>query len=125
MIEHTLDTANSILHIRPKSALGEGDFAELAKTVDQHIEKTGTGLAGLIVEVQAFPGWESLGAMAAHFRFVRDHHRRVRKVAIVTDSAIGNVAEHFASHFVAAEIRHFRAGELEAAKQWIKEGRAH
>jgi hypothetical protein len=119
MIDYTLDAASSILHIRPKSALKEDDFAQLAKTVDQHIEKTGSGLAGLIVEVQAFPGWESLGAMVAHFRFVRDHHRRVRKVAIVTDSALGNVAERFASHFVAAEIRHFRAGEIEAAKQWI------
>jgi hypothetical protein len=34
-------------------------------------------------------------------------------------SALGNVAEHLASHFVSAEIRHFSAGELEAAKEWI------
>jgi len=118
MIEHTLDTANSILYLRPKSALEQGDFAQLAKTVDPHIEKTG-GLAGLIIEAPRFPGWESFGAMAAHFRFVRDHHKRIRKVALVTDSAIGNVAQHLASHFVSAEIRHFAAGELEAAKQWV------
>ena len=118
MIEHTLDAANSILYLRPKSALEQGDFAQLAKTVDPHIEKTG-GLAGLIIEAPRFPGWESFGAMAAHFRFVRDHHKRIRKVALVTDSAIGNVAQHLASHFVSAEIRHFAAGELEAAKQWV------
>ncbi len=76
-------------------------------------------LAGLILEATAFPGWESLGAMASHFRFVRDHHKRIKRIAVVTDSAMGNVAEHLASHFVAAEIRHFPAGELEAAKQWI------
>ncbi len=109
---------NSILYLRPKSALEQGDFAQLAKTVDPHIEKTG-GLAGLIIEAPRFPGWESFGAMAAHFRFVRDHHKRIRKVALVTDSAIGNVAQHLASHFVSAEIRHFAAGELEAAKQWV------
>ena len=118
MIEHTLDAAQSILYLRPKSALEQGDFAQLAKTVDPHIEKTG-GLAGLIIEAPRFPGWESFGAMAAHFRFVRDHHKRIRKVALVTDSAIGNVAQHLASHFVSAEIRHFAAGELEAAKQWV------
>lgn len=77
------------------------------------------GLAGLIIEAPVFPGWESLGAMAAHFRFVRDHHKRIRKVGLVTDSALGTVAERLASHFVSAEIRHFSAGELEAAKQWI------
>ena len=118
MIEHTFDTANAILYVRPISALEDGDFLLLAETVDPYIEKTG-GLAGLIIEAATFPGWESLGAMAAHFRFVRDHHRHIRKIGLVTDSAMGNVAEHLASHFVSAEIRHFSAGELEAAKQWI------
>ena len=118
MIEHTLDTAQSILYVRPKSALEQGDFVKLAKTVDPYILETGD-LAGLIIEVPTFPGWESLGAMAAHFRFVRDHHKHIKKIGLVTDSVLGDVAEHFASHFVFAEIRHFSAGELEAAKQWI------
>ena len=117
MIEHTLDSANSILYVRPKSRLEEADFAQLAKTVDAHIEEKGD-LAGLIIEVASFPGWESLGAMASHFRFVRDHHKHIKKIGVVTDSPMGNVAENLASHFVAAEIRHFPAGQLEAAKQW-------
>ena len=118
MLEHSLDKTNSILYLRPTSSLQESDFAALAKTVDPHIEQSGD-LAGIILEAAAFPGWDSFGAMASHFRFVRDHHKRVRKIAIVTDSAMGTVGEHFASHFVAAELRHFPAGELEAAKQWI------
>ena len=118
MIEHTLDRAHSILYVRPKSKLEQSDFVQLAKTVDPHIEKNGD-LAGLIIEVTSFPGWESLGAMASHLRFVRDHHRHIKKIAVVTDSAMGNVAEHLASHFVAAEIRRFPAGELEAAEQWV------
>ena len=43
------------------------------------------------------------------------------KVALVTDSALGDVAERLASHFVAAEIKHFPAGQAEAAKRWIRE----
>ena len=118
MIEYRLDPATSIVYVRPKSALAQDDFVRLARAVDPHIEATG-GLAGLIIEISAFPGWDSLGAMAAHFRFVRDHHARIRKVAVVTDSPLGTVAEHLASHFVAAEIRHFSAGQAEAAQQWI------
>src|SRR5262245_24812033 len=121
MVEHELDTAHSILYVRPKNALAAEDFAKIAGTVDPHIEATG-GLAGIVIETRSFPGGESLGAMAAHFRFVRDHHRRVRKVAVVTDSPFGSVAEHLASHFVSAEIKHFPAGEAEAAKQWILSG---
>src|SRR6476660_849427 len=118
MLDFHLDTADSILYLRPKSALAADDFAKVASTVDPHIEATG-GLAGILIETPSFPGWEGLGAMAAHFRFVRDHHRRVRKVAVVTDSVLGRVAEHLASHFVSAEIKRFPAGEAEAAKQWI------
>jgi hypothetical protein len=118
MIEHSFDAANAILHIHPKGPLAKSDFAALAKSVDPHIEKAGA-VAGLIIELAAFPGWENLGAMAAHFRFVRDHHRQIKKVAVVTDSALGKLAENLGSHFVAAEIKRFPAGGLESARQWI------
>jgi hypothetical protein len=118
MIEHTLDKAHSILYVRPQSKLEQADFEQLAATVDPHIEERGA-LAGLIIEVAAFPGWDSFGAMASHFRFVRDHHKHIKKIGVVTDSPVGTVAENLASHIVAAEIKHFRAGELEAAKQWV------
>lgn len=118
MIEHTLDKAHSILYVRPQSKLEQADFEQLAATVDPHIEERGA-LAGLIIEVAAFPGWDSFGAKASHFRFVRDHHKHIKKIGVVTDSPVGTVAENLASHFVAAEIKHFRAGELEAAKQWV------
>jgi hypothetical protein len=118
MIENSLDREHSILHVWPKAALSEADFAALARTVDPHIEKTGK-LAGILIEAPGFPGWDSFGAMAAHIRFVRDHHKHVRRIAVVTDSPMGKAAEHLASHFVAAEIRQFPAGQAEAAKQWI------
>jgi len=118
MIEYNLDTEHSILHVHPKSALEQEDFIELANAVDPHIEATG-GLAGLIIETPGFPGWENFGAMVKHLRFIRDHHKRVKKIAVVTDSHLGDVAEHLTSHFVSAEIKHFPAGQTEEAKQWI------
>lgn len=121
MIDHSFDAAQSILHLRPKAALTKEDFAQITKTVDPQIEKTGA-LAGIIIEISAFPGWDSLGAMAAHFRFVRDHHKRVKKIAVVTDAKLGAVAENLASHFVAATIKHFPAGQAEAARKWIASG---
>src|SRR5271167_1435610 len=118
MIEYDLDKEHSILHVQPKSPLEQEDFVKLAAAVDPYIEATGS-LAGLIIEAAAFPGWESFGAMVTHFRFVRDHHKHVKRIAVVTDSSMGDVAERLASHFVSAEIRHFPAGQIEAARQWI------
>lgn len=121
MIEYDLDAQHSILWVQPKSAIGEDDFVKLAGVVDPHIEATG-GLGGLIIEAPAFPGWDSFGSMIKHFRFVRDHHKNVKKIGVVTDSHLGDFAERLASHFVSAEIRHFPAGQTEAARQWIISG---
>ena len=118
MIDHTLDTANAILHLRPRSALEPSDFEQLAKAVDPFIAERGD-LAGLIVETPGFPGWSSFGAMAAHMRFVRDHHKHIRKIAIVTDSPLGNIGEHLVSHFISAEVRQFSSSDAAAARQWI------
>jgi hypothetical protein len=118
MIEHHLDEARAILHVRPKQSLERSDFEKLAEVVDPFISTTGD-LAGLIVEAPGFPGWSSFGALVAHMRFVRDHHRHIKKIAVVTDSALGNLAEHLVSHFVSAEIKQFPSGGLEEARQWI------
>lgn len=118
MVIYDLDALHSILYVRPVSALQGHDFVDLAKSVDPHIEATGS-LAGLIIEISGFPGWEDLAAMTAHFRFVRDHHRRIKKIAILTDSLLGSLAERLASHFVSADIRRFPARANDAARQWI------
>ena len=121
MIDHSFDAAQGVLHLRPKAALTKEDFAQITKTVDPHIEKAGK-LAGIIIEIAAFPGWDSIGAMAAHLRFVRDHHKKVQKIAVVTDAKLGAVAERLASHFVAATIKHFPAGQADAARKWLAGG---
>ena len=118
MIEHHLDTDNAVLYVHPQGALQKEDFERLAQAIDPFIALHGA-LAGLLVETSHFPGWENFGAMIRHFRFVHDHHRRIRRVALVTDSVIGELAEHLASHFVAAEVRHFPALEHDAASAWL------
>ena len=107
--------------VRPQSRLDKDDFVELAKAVDPQIEATGD-LAGVIIDAPSFPGWQDFGSMISHFRFVRDHQKHIKRVAVVTDSALGNVAEHLASHFVSAEIKQFPGGQTEAARHWITTG---
>lgn len=121
MIDFDFDTAQSVLLVRPQSRLEKDDFIKLANAVDPQIESAGD-LAGVIIDAPSFPGWDSFGAMVGHLRFVRDHHKHVKKVAVVTDSAFGDVAEHLASHFVSAQIKEFPAAQTEAAREWILTG---
>jgi SpoIIAA-like len=121
MIDYELDKANRILRVRPVSSLDKNDFAELAKAVDPEIETSGD-LAGLIIDAPHFPGWDSFGSVVTHIRFVHDHHEHVKKIAVVTDSHLGDFAERLVSHFVSAEIRQFPAGQIEQAQHWIVGG---
>jgi len=118
MLEYKLNETTAVLLVRPNGPLRTEDFNELSQVIDPFIERSGA-LHGLILETAHFPGWENLGAAVRHFRFVRDHHKNIKRVAIVTDSHIGDAAEHIGSHFVAATVRHFKANELKEAEAWI------
>ena len=119
MIKATLDKATGILHVKPSGPLEEGDFETLAGLADPYIAKNGA-LAGLVVEIERFPGWKNLAGMLKHFRFVRGHHRKIRRIALVTDARIGKFGVRFARHFVAAEVRRFPATQMKEAKAWLK-----
>lgn len=118
MLNYSLDSDSGILYLRPGAPLEKNDFESLASKVDPLIEKRGS-LAGILIEAPEFPGWENFGALAAHLRFVRDHHKHAEKIAVVTDSPLGAFAERVASHFVAATIRRFPAGQSAEAERWI------
>ena len=117
MIEAKLDADVGVLHVRPVAALAQTDFRELAALADPFIEERGS-LPGLLLEIGRFPGWEDIAAFVEHFRFVRDHHKHLARVAVVTAQALGELAEKVASHFVAAQVRHYASGQLAQACAW-------
>jgi len=118
MLEVTLEEPAGIAILRPHGALSKSDFEHAASLIDPLIEKTGK-LNGLIIQVPSFPGWDSFAGFMAHMKFVRNHHARLTHLAFVTDSPIGNLAEHLAGHFIKAEIRAFPHEGLEEAKRWV------
>ncbi|MCJ7541892.1 MAG: STAS/SEC14 domain-containing protein [Desulfobacterales bacterium] len=118
MIFYDLDENAGVLTVRPEGKLETQDFLTLSEVVDPFIKERG-GLNGIIIVTKKFPGWEDFNGMIEHMRFVRNHHRKIAKVAIVTDSKIADVAESLGKHFVKASIKHFSFKELESAKGWM------
>jgi hypothetical protein len=120
MIKHELLEDDAILIVSPSEALESQDFDDLARAVDPYIEEHGP-LAGLVIETQRFPGWDSFGSLISHLRFVREHHQNIKKVAAATDSGFLSILPLVANHFVAAEVRHFNFADKSEAMQWIRE----
>ena len=90
----------------------------IAAKVDPVIESEGK-LEGLVIKTRDFPGWESFSDVVEHIRFVKNHHQKIKKVALVTDAAVADIFPGVVSHFVKAEIKHFAFDDFEKAVEWI------
>ncbi len=118
MLSVEIDEVSGLAILEPDGPLTKGDFESAAKVIDPYIENTDQ-FNGIIIHTESFPGWDSFAALASHLRFVKEHHKKISRVAISTNSVIGNFSEGVASHFVNAEIKLFSYQELEQAKDWI------
>ena len=104
--------------IEPQGPLSKEDFAAIASQIDPLIKRDGY-LDGLIIKTRDFPGWEGLGDIIEHFRFVKNHHQVIKKIALVTDAKVGEIFPSIVSHFVKAEVKHFEFDDYGAAVEWV------
>lgn len=119
MIQHDFIPERGLLIVRPAGPLTREDFRELARSVDPFLEKHGR-LEGLLIDAPRFPGWADLAGLLSHLQFIHGHHRRIRRVAAVTDEPLARFIPALARHFVEAELRRFGADEREAALAWLE-----
>ena len=120
MVDHELLRDEGILVIRPEGSLEAADFQEIAQEIDPYIKANGI-LHGVLIDAESFPDWKDLAALAAHLRFARDHHRKIEKVAVVSDSNFITSAPQIAGHFVQADVRRFSHSQMDEALAWLQE----
>ncbi|GBE04895.1 MAG TPA: STAS/SEC14 domain-containing protein [Nitrospirae bacterium] len=120
MISFEIIKEDGIVVIEPSGTLEQADFERLTKEIDAYINEKGF-VNGIIIHTRNFPGWESFGAFTHHMKFIKDHHRKIKKVAAVTGSTFMSIAPKIANHFVSAEVKHFDYADMDAAKKWVKE----
>lgn len=118
MIDFDLMREQGILVVSPKGPLEQRDFVSLAESVDPYLAAEGR-LIGLMIYTESFPGWDDFAALVSHLKFVRNHHRQIRRVVGVSDSGFLSVLPRFAAHFVHAEIKHFPHSDRQQALDWL------
>jgi hypothetical protein len=123
MLSVEIDEARGVAILVPAGPLASDDFESAAGLIDPYIERAGH-LNGLVIHMQAFPGWDSFAALISHLRFVKEHHRKISRVAFSTESRLGSLAEALGGHFVSAEIRVFPYQDLQQAKNWVADDTA-
>ena len=123
MLDYSLDKTDGILALEPKGPLTADDFKALTADVDSYLAGH-NGLTGLLLTVAHVPGWENFEALVQHLRFVRDHHKRIARVAVLTDNSLLKIAPHVAAHFAHPDFRVFASGDRAGAINWLKGSQA-
>lgn len=118
-LEYYLDQSTGVLRVELSAPLESEDFKELTHEVDSWLERGGA-LRAIVVHAAKFPGWENVGSMLSHIEFIRDHHQKIRRVALCMDGELPQIVSSVGQHFVAAELKNFPANSLEEAMDWAR-----
>ncbi|MEP7154844.1 MAG: STAS/SEC14 domain-containing protein [Betaproteobacteria bacterium] len=119
MLDYSIMEPEGILLLKPGAPLSREDFAGLTTVVDTYLEDHAR-LHGVLIHAKDFPGWEDMGGFTAHMHFVHDHHKKVERIAVVTDSVIAGLVESLGKHFIAAEVKKFDFDRYAEAFTWLK-----
>ena len=119
MLDYSIMVPEGILVLKPNAPLSKEDFSGLSAVADAYLSDH-PKLHGVMIQTKGFPGWENFGGFMAHMKFVREHHKQVERVAVVTDSPIANIAEVLGKHFTSAEIRHFPFSDEAKSLEWLE-----
>jgi len=118
MLEYSVMRPEGILVLKPHSPLTREDFAGLNGLVDAYLADHDK-LNGVLIQSKEFPGWENFNGFTAHMHFVRDNHKKVERIAIVTDSPAASLAETIGNHFTSAEVKRFPYPDETQAMEWL------
>jgi len=118
MIQHEMRRDKGLLVVKPQGPLTKEDFATLSAEAGSYIADHGA-LDGFMICAEKFPGYKNPQGLLSHLKFVRTHHRNIRKVAFVSDSRFYEIASRVVSRCVHPEVRHFTFQYQASAFDWI------
>ncbi len=122
MIIHNLRADDGIEEVIFQSGKLEAtDFEDISRDIDPYIKKNGS-LKGMLFETDKIPRFKNFAAVRSRLRFLRDHLKKIERVALVTDSRTLSAMPKLANHFIAPEFRAFDRAHREEARSWLRSG---
>lgn len=121
-ISCTMDAETGILTLEPApdTALSEDDFQMVSRAIKSYLDDHDS-LPGVMICTRRFPGWQSVGALFAHLKFVSHVHDKIKRVALVTNSPMGSFADRILDPLMLAKIRKFDFDQRDEALVWLKD----
>ena len=107
--------------LEPCGPLSRQDLDALTERFDACVNATDR-VPNLVIRAVSFPTWTDFAALLRHLRFIREHHRLVAQVALVSDArALDLAPRHRPATSSRPRSAHFAAADFEAALAWVGE----
>ncbi len=103
MIKTEIISANT-LKIIVAEKLKADDFRQIAPQIDSFISQHGK--IRLLIDASGFNGWENIAAFENHAGFVKDHQKKIERIAVI--------AGHEWQHWLIGTVRIFLHPEIKA-----------
>jgi len=114
-----LTAADNIVELSLKGTIRSTDFQRIAQHVDGLIARY--GMIRLLLDASEFDGWQDVAAAKTHFLFVKEHHSRVERIAVLGSQQWQHWLASAISVFVHPEVRCFEPDHKKAALKWLAE----
>jgi hypothetical protein len=96
--------SDNALRITAPEKLKADDFRQIAPQLDSMISRYGT--IKLLIDASGFNGWENIAAFGNHAGFVKNHQRKVDRIAVIV--------AHNWQHWLIGAVRVFLHPEVRA-----------
>lgn len=116
---HQTDLGNGALHVALLGKVDADVYGEEIQDLNAFIRSNDR--FHLLLDIRKFDGWQGLGAMAAHFRLVRDHVDQLDRAAIVGNAGWKAMVVQVAKRIIGKEAQYFDKNDFDAAKAWVTE----
>lgn len=110
--------SDRILKLHITGTLQARDFAVAESQFNQMIAQAGK--INVLVDALAFEGWEDMDAAKAHFHFLREHQKKVGRVAVVARHSWQHWLAMLAGVFVDPDIHTYDENEYDQAEIWVQ-----
>lgn len=115
---HQTDLGDGVLHVQLLGKVDGDAYDSESQDLGDFIRRNER--FRLLLDIRDFDGWQGLGAVAGHFRLVRAHAAQLDRAAIVGDAGWHRMAVAVGKRILGKEARYFEAGELAAARDWLR-----
>ncbi len=117
MITITHEEGN-LIEVKIGDTLKAEDFKAFSAKVDEIIMAQET--VRVLVDASDFNGWENMDAAEKHFGFVKAHHQKVEKIALVAGHRWQHWLAALVRVFIHPTVQVFDKGQVDNARTWLR-----